>query len=1101
MRIGSSLSNRESHHGERWSAAETLASAHAALVEKVLPDYLPPEILDVVRRATAYDHPVYTVRLLASSAGTSRRTLLNRLHAARCMGPRDLVEWGRLLRAVWKIERLGMSIERAALEEHFGKPQRFRDELQRRTATRARDLKRNGFGWVLRCFHRALRGVALAPGRGAATPRPGGTRSMRRTAAVLFLVMSSAVRALWGQQTVSLEVRVIDATTNRVLSGARVVIEGTQRTSLTGANGVARFESVSAGPTVVRVASIGYAPARHPVQLPASGSINLTIQLARNALSLSGINVVADPVSRARGEAATASVIEREAIRNQTAASLAGILELVPGVTLQPPGLDGVQQFALRSLPVAPASAQGPNVAGPSAENLASFGTQIVVDGVPLSNNVNLQTLGARGELSIPTSAGGGIDLRRLPAATIERVEVIRGVPSARYGDLTQGVVIVDTRAGAVDPEVLVRYDPRTLEASTLGGRAFAGTHAATSTFDVARTRIAPGVTSDLGTRYSAQIAHRFENSRWLSDARLDAFQLVEDRPFSPVTPQVASQSRDAGLRLSERLRSSLGGNRRLEVTAALEGIRQRSFSEQPRLRGPQPFTNRLIEGRQTGKYVGGSYVARVDVAGDPRQFYWRSELSAPATLFGADQQLRTGIELRREWNGGPGYQFDIEFPPQVEFNGVQGFARPRRFDLVPPLVTSALYMDDRWIGSLGGRSFIVQAGIRGDVLHDGDWWTARPRDVVVQPRLTSEWTLTPRMRLRGSVGRLAKTPALGSLFPAPQYHDLVNVNFFANEPAERLAVITTRILDPTNRDLRLSIADRAEVAAELDFGGGGQLTVVAFNDRLTRGVGIDAAPAVLVRERYAIDSTTVNTGRLPRFIEPAFARDSVPVLLDRPANTLTVRATGLEVTALVPEIPRLRTRVAILGSWTRSALSNRSVELTSSFTEFQLSPNIARVPYWNGSERIGERILLTTRAIHHQPGAGLVITAIVQAILRETRETRGAVDSLSWAGYITRSGSLVPVAHAERNAPQFADIRRPRTGVLSGQQRAPADWLLGLQVSKALPGDGRLSFYAFNAFDRAGNFGDRDTQPRLFPALRFGLEVTMPLGLEWGAR
>jgi hypothetical protein len=55
-------------------------------------------------------------------------------------------------------------------------------------------------------------------------------------------------------------------------------------------------------------------------------------------------------------------------------------------------------------------------------------------------------------------------------------------------------------------------------------------------------------------------------------------------------------------------------------------------------------------------------------------------------------------------------------------------------------------------------------------------------------------------------------------------------------------------------------------------------------------------------------------------------------------------------------------------------------------------------------------------------------------------------------------------------------------------------DWLFSLQVAKTLPAGGRLSFYAFNAFDRVGNYGDRFTTSRLFSSMRFGLELTMPV-------
>ena len=143
----------------------------------------------------------------------------------------------------------------------------------------------------------------------------------------------------------------------------------------------------------------------------------------------------------------------------------------------------------------------------------------------------------------------------------------------------------------------------------------------------------------------------------------------------------------------------------------------------------------------------------------------------------------------------------------------------------------------------------------------------------------------------------------------------------------------------------------------------------------------------------------------------------------------------------------------------------------------------------------------MTTRVIHHQPAAGLVITGTLQYIFKETRQDIGGTDTLSWAGYITRAGVFVPVPRAQRTDPQYADLRESRSGLLVQPQVTPVDWLFSLQVSKTLPLDGRLSFYAFNSFDRLGTFGGANTVPRPYPAVRFGLEVTMPLGLGWGSR
>src|SRR5512142_1094035 len=341
---------------------------------------------------------------------------------------------------------------------------------------------------------------------GAVAP---GILANRLWAALAALALAAAPRAVAQRPSAAITGHVADALSGAPLAGVTVSVEGTTLTTLTDETGTFRIGGVPAGPQVILVLRIGYALLRHSVVVPNERTLTIELALAKSALQLPGLVVTADPASRARGELGTASVIGQEAIRNQTAASLAGVLELVPGTVLQPPGLDAVQQIGLRAVPISPGPPPGAgSISGPSASLLASFGTQIVLDGVPVSNNVNLQSLGPRGELSFATASGGGIDLRRIPAATLERVEVIRGIPSSRFGDLTQGVVLVDTRAGAVDPEARVRLDARTVEATLLGGRRLGGAGAGTASVNVARTRLAPGFRDDVGSRVTGQLAH-----------------------------------------------------------------------------------------------------------------------------------------------------------------------------------------------------------------------------------------------------------------------------------------------------------------------------------------------------------------------------------------------------------------------------------------------------------------------------------------------------------------------------------------------------------------------------------------------------------------
>ncbi|HEY6108816.1 MAG TPA: hypothetical protein VIV56_07930, partial [Gemmatimonadales bacterium] len=287
----------------------------------------------------------------------------------------------------------------------------------------------------------------------------------------------------------------------------------------------------------------------------------------------------------------------------------------------------------------------------------------------------------------------------------------------------------------------------------------------------------------------------------------------------------------------------------------------------------------------------------------------------------------------------------------------------------------------------------------------------------------------------------------------------------------------------------------------ELDLGAGSQIALAGYLDRVRGAVGVTLTPTFLIRDRYAVDSTTINQGRPPDVLQPPIASDTVPVLIDQPDNNLDLRSRGLELTAILPEIVPLRTRIAIQAAWSWSRLESDGLDFGTGFDEFQLNERQLRAPYWQSIVQTGERLLLTTRLIHHQPRVGLVITGTVQLFVREVRLNRGGTDTLAFAGYVTRAGVLVPVPLAQRSDSQYHDLRLPRLGVLDDPQRGPVDWLFSLQVSKSLPLDGRLSFYAFNAFDRLGSYGGRTTVPRLFPSARFGLEVTMPLGLAWGER
>ncbi len=480
---------------------------------------------------------------------------------------------------------------------------------------------------------------------------------LRRSLLAVLLVAPA-----WAEAQVSAAIvgRVFDAATGRAIAHATVTLDGSPQLARTDSVGAYQLNRVTPGPHALIVRALGFSVARIPVTVPTAGRITRDVVLTRIALQMPQIQVTADGIGRAHGELGTATVINREAIQMQNAASLSGVLELLPGMPLQPPGLDGTQQIALRAVPT---------VSG-IAERTAAFGTLIVMDGIPMSNNANLQSIGPRGEIGLGTAAGGSIDLRRIPVTMLERVEVIRGVPSSRYGDLTAGAIIIDTRAGAFPTELVSRFDASTAGVSTASGRRLSSRQDASFVTDVTRTLRAPGVRDASVWRGTFNLAHRLvlggrepntsaaanvSQGAAVFDTRASVYQVYQHEPEQPdVRPGVTSSDRSGGVRLSERARFGTLGRRHIEVTASIENEWQNSHSQRPLIRGAEPFTDRLTPGTSVGRFVQGVYTAAVQLQGQPWHLYTRVEGVLPGAAWGDERTLRAGAELRRDWHEGP---------------------------------------------------------------------------------------------------------------------------------------------------------------------------------------------------------------------------------------------------------------------------------------------------------------------------------------------------------------------------------------------------------------------------------------------------------------
>lgn len=144
-----------------------------------------------------------------------------------------------------------------------------------------------------------------------------------------------------------------------------------------------------------------------------------------------------------------ASVIEKHAMEHLQPSSFSDILELLPGGRSQDPALNTPNTIRIRETGTA------------SSYNTSSLGTSFMIDGAPISTNANRQEVKGAWETSTEgrSYVNSGVDMRTISTDDIEKVEVVRGIPSVEYGDLTSGLVKIERKRGGNNWEARLKAD------------------------------------------------------------------------------------------------------------------------------------------------------------------------------------------------------------------------------------------------------------------------------------------------------------------------------------------------------------------------------------------------------------------------------------------------------------------------------------------------------------------------------------------------------------------------------------------------------------------------------------------------------------------
>lgn len=866
-----------------------------------------------------------------------------------------------------------------------------------------------------------------------------------RVFSLLSILMLFGVSA-YGRDsgTYTIKAVILDKT-GEPLSGATMQLVQSGLWGISGKDGEVEIRNVPRLPVAYKVSMLGYKDVEGEICL--DGKDNVRILMEEESLSMREVVVVAQA---GQGGESTTSIIGRQALDHLQATSLKDILQLLPGgVSMKNPSLTSPGQFKVRTL---------------ASDDNATFGAAIIINGMPVSTNANMNTgLG----LSSISSGNSGADLRSIATDDIESVEIIRGVASAEYGDVSSGVMIVNKRIGVSDLNMKARIMPGIMQLHAGKGFDIKSAGSLNISADYARGTSDPRFLTDKYNRGLLSLAHRktLLDKTWTLTTNIDLSYTGEWKGADPDEPEAMKKffsSRDAfSLRLSHNgmLKLDKALARTLKYDVALSLSSDHIFND----RLVSVGSGAILDATKDGMYEGTPYPSSYETLSGTRSnpvMYWAkfSDLFY-LNVGNMSNRFNVGTEWKIEGNRGIG-----QYDKTLKF---KAFAqdRIRRFCDIPYMNQISAYVEDNVVLTFSERRYpniTGQVGVRWTVVQP---WR-NERMMALSPRLNIAVNPVRYLSLRLGYGISEKVPSLQDLYPSPDYYDFYNMS--VSDGQKSYYLYSTRVFDNKPVSIKTMRGTKYELGFDVRLDNGMSFSVVGYHEKVSRCFGPDNSEwKTLVFDVWNAADVTF-TGQKPIYDQQnPSRRDTVLYNLIRPGNPKSRRNRGIEFDFNFGKINATNTSFYLSGAWseTRSSSSNLGYKLPVGEAR-NYGPVYVVYPESSYSFSENRRFSATLRVVQHIPVIRFIVSASAQCILYEyDHEVSSGTRPL---GYIYGS------EYIKFTEDQLDDIEFNFHGYMLKDQifdtrisnvpvTWPAIWCLDMRVTKEIGDKAGFSFYANN--------------------------------------
>lgn len=872
-----------------------------------------------------------------------------------------------------------------------------------------------------------------------------------------------------------------------------------------------------------RVTFVGYETATGSITIQ-TGQERLNVRLKELSLGLKQVTVTAK-----QQQMGSTSLIDQEAIRHLQPKSLGDLLQLVPGNLTENPNLNTLSQAQIREI-------------GTNAAN--AMGTSIVIDGTPLSNDANLELMsfskygtsadGNGSNVGANTTAGRGIDLRTVSAGVVESMEVIRGIPSAEYGNLTSGVVIVNTKSGYTPWEFKFQADPNSKLAYVSKGFRLHQGGALNMSLDWAQSWSDTRLHYKGYDRVTATLGYSNQFGPLSFNVRAAFFTSINGTKMDPQMTESSSEwkNNNTGGRLGingqyKRDHTFISS---VDYKLSAQLSRQHDWMSNWFYNPDGVITNTRQDGLQPARFKRYGYRSEYEIESIPINIY--GQLVANKYLRFNDKNyssLKLGADFTYDGNQGAGFTYDENNPPQAMSSHR---LRPRAYSDIPGLATLSGFFGSRSSLSLSTMKSTLEAGVRvSNLFLNSEKSGGNKGYLVAEPRLNASLNLLNKennrildeLTLTGGFGLSNKMPPLLYLYPDASYHDNVALGRWSETEANRLALVTTTVERNTqNPDLKPVHTRKWEIGLSFKkWQIQGSLTY--FNERHTNELTSDAQIMLINYPFFTVPDGATDLAFNPTTQDVTYQLAGATGTATktyyterqswgRPANNGRSLKQGIEYTLNLGELKPLRTSLNITGAWFHIKRQNMGTSYANLVYDNRLqhtSPYAVLLPEGSGSIRT--RFNSNFALVTHIPELKMVITTTLQVVWRETEQliyededgnSRYFQKSYSDKdymvvnpiGYYDLSGNYSAWQAADADNSQL-NIFMAREQTYNLLQDVITPWaMLNIRLTKELGRTGEISFTANNLTNTRKYRKNENSNSiyQVFPAMYFGAEVKL---------